>query len=234
MKICGVISAKNINELITAALRSKARIVELRIDTLSEELHGAIRDLGSLIEELTGKGKKTIVTLRDESEGGYFNGTPAEKAQLLLRLAEYGPHYIDVELSNRAFEQIAHSIISTGISLIVSYHDLSKPLTHEQIHEIVNKTVGVVQELASDYRLVVKIVYRCLRPVDELDAMKAVASFEGRLVSFAVGNECILSRIAAPLLGAPFTYAYEHGGPIVPGQPSVDEVIKIWRLLGAA
>lgn len=234
MKICGVIAARSIDELIEAALESKTGIVELRLDTLKEPLLRIARDVGHLIEELRRKGKKTIITLRDYDEGGHYRGSPSEKANVLLRLADYEPHFIDVELRGGVLERVAHSILSASTSLLVSLHNLGKPLMTEQILEITDNVKDTIGVSRNDTRVLVKVVYRCFDPADELHAMNAVSMRKNVLVSFAIGSGCMLSRIVAPLLGAPFTYAHEYGGPVVPGQPSVDEVIMIWRLLGVA
>lgn len=234
MKICGVIAARNIDELIKAALRSKAGIVELRLDTLREPMQRIARDVGHLIELLRERGKKTIITVRDYEEGGHYRGSTSEKASLLLRLADYEPHFIDVELRGGVLERVADSILSASTSLIVSLHNLGKALMTEQILEITDNVKEAMDVSRNDTRVLVKVVYRCFHPADELHAMNAVSLRKNVLVSFAIGSGCILSRIAAPLLGAPFTYAHEYGGPVIPGQPSVDEVITIWKLLGAA
>ena len=234
MKICGVVAARNIDELIEAALESKAGIVELRLDTLREPLPRIVGDLGHLIEDLRGAGKKTIITMRDYDEGGHYKGSPSEKASIFLKLAEYEPHFIDIELKGGVLERIAHRILSAGTGLIVSLHDLGKPLTTEQILGVTDSVMESIKGSRNSTRVLVKVIYRCFHPRDELHAMNAVSMRKGILVSFAVGGGCTLSRIAAPLLGAPFTYASEYGGPVVPGQPSVEEVAMIWRLLGAA
>jgi len=233
MKICGVIAARNIDELIEAAFESKAGIVELRLDTLREPLQRIAGELGHLIEELRGGGKKIVITIRDYDEGGHYKGSPSEKASILLKLAEYWPHYIDIELKGGVLERVAHRILSAGTGVIVSLHHLGRPLTTEQILGITDSVMESIKT-SRNSSVLVKVVYRGFHPRDELHAMNAVSMRRGVLVSFAVGSGCMLSRIAAPLLGAPFTYASEYGGPVVQGQPSVEEVAMIWRLLGAA
>lgn len=233
MKVCGVVIAESLNELREAALKARAGIVELRIDALRDPPPAkAARDVGALAGELREAGKRVIVTLRDPSEGGYYRGSPAEKSRILLKVADHGPDFVDVEVGSDSFDAVAATALSTGVGVVASLHHFKGPLTARQILSIARWVREYATRLNAVEGMVAKVVYSCTSPTDELHAMHAVSVYPGFLVSFAAGKGCMLSRIAAPLLGAPFTYAYEHGGPAAPGQPSVEEVVKLWKLMG--
>lgn len=231
--ICGVISARRLDELVKAAPRAKAGILELRIDTLKHPpLQESIKDIGFLIRDLQESGKKVIVTLRSRSEGGYYKGSRKEKARILAQLTDYSPHLIDVELREGLLQQLA-SIAKLGeTGLIASLHEFTRPLTTKEIMDAMHEARESAGGEELQGRLIVKVVYRCRNPVDELHALNAVAGGRGSLISFAFGPGCKISRLLAPVLGAPYTYAREYGGSLVEGQPSVGEVVEAWRAMG--
>ncbi len=235
MRVCGVVSAGSVEELAEAALKARAGIVELRIDRLRDPPpKEAAGDVGSLVRDLRRRGKRVVVTLRDAREGGYYRGSQEEKARVLLKIAEYGPDYLDVEVRSDSFDVVAPAALTTGVGLIASLHHFKGPLTTRQIVEVALWVSGYAERLEGHGRAVAKVVYSCSALADELHAMQAIALYPGSLISFAMGGGCILSRLAAPFIGAPFTYAHEHGGPTAPGQPSVEEVMELWRRLGLA
>lgn len=235
MRVCGVVRAPGLDEMREAALRARAGIVELRLDSLRDPPPSAAAgDVGAIVGELRKAGRRVVVTLRDSSEGGGYRGSPGEKARILLRVAEHAPDYVDVEIGSPAFDLVAGPALSTGVGVVASLHRLDGPLPAGQILSIARWVAGYAEEAGRPGAALAKVVYACRSPADEIHAMQAVAAAPGRIVSFAVGPGCVLSRIAAPLLGAPFTYAHEHGGPAAPGQPSVEEVVRLWRLMGVA
>ena len=232
-KVCGVIAAPTAEEMREAATSAATGIIELRVDALDELGTGVIEALTSLIKEIRGMGKRVIVTLRDADEGGGFVGSPEEKARTLLRLARARPDYIDVEMSNPLARNLTKKILAQGTSVILSSHHLDTPLGVEDIEALVARASRLAGHATGPGAgLLVKVVYACRTPRDELPAMVATAESSGGLISFATGRNCVVSRALAPFLGAPFTYAHAHGGPQAPGQPSVAEVMGLWRVLG--
>ncbi len=231
--VCGVIAAPTVGEMRDAVIRAASGIIELRIDALEYIGVETIEALSSLIKEVRRAGKKVIVTLRDAGEGGRYDGDPEEKASILLKLARSRPDYIDVEASNPVAGELAPKILGLGVSTIVSSHHLNRTLSVDEIDAIIDRATELVKHHPRPGAgLLIKVVYTCRSPLDELPAMEAMASYTGKLISFAVGENCIISRLLAPFIGAPFTYAHAHGGPQAPGQPSVTEVVELWRELG--
>ncbi|MCE4600434.1 MAG: type I 3-dehydroquinate dehydratase [Desulfurococcales archaeon] len=234
-RIAAVVAGPSIDSIVEAALETPAGIVELRLDTVEDDLEAVIERVGRAILRLRGTGKRVIVTIRDSVEGGGFEGPPWVKEGILRGLAVYRPDYIDVELRNPLAGRITGSLLEQGIGVIASFHELEGPMGLGEIERV----LGSVRRLARSERvprggLIAKVVYRCRDPLDGIPSMLAVAREGGGLVSFGLGGECGYTRLLAPLLGAPFTYAHASGKPLAPGQYSVSEVLELWRRLGVA
>ncbi|GAB6148077.1 type I 3-dehydroquinate dehydratase [Stetteria hydrogenophila] len=227
-RVCGVIAARTVEEMLGAVERARAGVVELRLDYLRDP-RGAAGRLREVVEAAHGRGRRVVATLRDAGEGGRYAGPPEVKAWILSKAVEAGVDYVDVEARSPAFEAVASLAAEAGVAVIASHHRLDSPLTAGEVLRIAREALAGIP----GGEAVAKVVYACREPRDELAAMQAVAEMRGRLIAFAAGEGCMISRIAAPLLGAPFTYAHEHGGPAAPGQPGVEEVVTLWRLLRA-
>lgn len=234
-RIAAVVSGPSIDSIAEAASETPAGIVELRLDTVEDDLEAGIERVGRVILRLRETGKRVIVTIRDSAEGGEFEGPPQVKERILKGLTGYKPDYIDVELRNPLAERMVGSLLERGIHVIVSLHELGGPMGLGEIERAFDSMRRLAQgEGVSRGGVIAKIVYRCRDPLDGVPSMLAVARAGGDLVSFGLGGECGYTRLLAPLLGAPFTYAHASGKPLAPGQYSVSEVLELWRRLGVA
>lgn len=227
--ICTVVAADRVDRLVQTALSAPTRLVELRIDLLDTPLdRSTLRRIAGLVGELESLGIGTVVTLRDSSEGGGFNGPPAFKEEALLALAEAGPRYLDVELSFPRRRSVVEAAGRLGAEVIVSAHVFGRVPRPEELRAA---AVEAFRLGAS----VFKAVFPAKSPRDNVTALKLCDRWPGRIVSFCLGQAGTVSRLLAPLFGAPFTYAYpDNGRPVAPGQLSVGEVIRLWRRLGIA
>ena len=80
-----------------------------------------------------------------------------------------------------------------------------------------------------------KIVTTATSPDDNLTVLQLINTFaETRMVSLAMGNLGLTSRILCPLAGGAFTYAsIERDKESAPGQMTVSELVKIYQMVGA-
>ena len=249
-RICGVIAATDLRSLRYSAERARANLVELRIDYLEDHIGdpGLIAGLVEVIKLLKSRGKRVIVTLREASEGGRYFGRADYKLWVLLELAKMGPDYIDVEAEFEYSKPLITTLTSMGVNVIISKHYLDHAPPEGEVDklaakglELLNSVQSTLQPRAGPAELygkvvarnsLVKIVYKCTGLDSDLSALELVRRYRERLIAFAAGESCLLSRLLAPFLGAPFTYALEPGSlRVAPGQLSVDEVIRLWRAL---
>ncbi len=227
--ICTVVAADTVDRLGQAALSAPTRLVELRVDLLhTPPSRDTVRRVAGLIRELEGRGIGTVVTLRDSSEGGGFKGSPAFKEEALLALAEAGSRYLDVELSFPRRRSVVEAARRLGVKVILSAH----------VFDRVPRPGELRAAAMEAFRLrasVFKAVFPARSPRDNVVALKLCDRWPGRVISFCLGRAGVVSRLLAPLFGAPFTYAYpDDGRPVAPGQLSVGEVIRLWREMGIA
>ena len=253
-RICGVIAATDLRSLRYSAERARANLVELRIDYLEDHIGdpGLIAGLAEVIKLLKSRGKRVIVTLREASEGGRYSGRADYKLRILLELAKMGPDYIDVEAEFEYSKPLITTLTGMGVNVIISKHYLDHAPPEGEVDKLAAKGLELLNSVQSSVQStsqpragpaelygkvvarnsLVKIVYKCTGLDSDLSALELVRRYRERLIAFAAGESCLLSRLLAPFLGAPFTYALEPGSlRVAPGQLSVDEVIRLWRAL---
>ncbi|WP_317896503.1 type I 3-dehydroquinate dehydratase [Pyrofollis japonicus] len=209
------LSSDEILELVTS---KECRLVELRLDLLGYTRSEAL----GLVEAFASRGVRTIVTLRDSREGGKYSGSDDEKALLLLEALDRGAWLIDVEYRFPLLDKVLGDARGR---VLVSFHDYRWTPPSEVLYSYagdmirrgaaIAKIVTMARSFSDNWRLIGLNTWR-----------------PGKVVAFAMGKKGRLSRILAPLAGAPFTYA-ALGEPVAPGQLGLDELLAAWRLLGA-
>ena len=225
--ICTVAAADSLEDLRDIVAAAETRFVELRLDRLREPLNReTVRRVAELVEEARSGGKKVIATLRDRGEGGGFTGPPAVKEEILLRLAEAGSDFIDVELSFPLRRSVVEGSRRLGVRVIMSIHMFDRVPEPGELRAAAREAFRLRANL-------LKAVFPARRLEDNVVALNLCDRWRGRVISFCLGRLGVASRVMAPLFGAPFTYAYPEGSkPVAPGQLSVGKVIRLWRLLG--
>ena len=223
--ICTAVKGSTVEEMKEAIRIVRSNIVELRIDTL-KDYHNTLEEIKQLVNDLHKLGKKSIITLRESSEGGGYEGSSDVKLKILLKLTDANPDFIDIELRFPLLSNLMEKLKDKEIKVIVSYHDFSGTPRYDVLR-------GIIKEGLSHGVHIVKVVTLANEPSDNITTLNLCSEWKGKVISFCMGRRGLLSRILAPFFGAPFTYAYPKGkGPTAPGQISVDEVIEFWKKLG--
>lgn len=138
-----------------------------------------------------------------------------QRKQRLIAAIEAGAAYVDIEIeSDAAFK---HAIITAArennCKVIVSYHDYDEtPVSH-----LLNKLVRRCCYEGGD---IAKIACQVN---SEADAARILSLYDSKvaksIIALGMGPKGRITRIAAPLLGAPFTYAaLSEGSETAPGQ----------------
>jgi 3-dehydroquinate dehydratase type I len=195
-------------------IRAEADCVEFRLDLFSEpfDLDALLRERGDL---------PAVVTLRPPVEGGKCALPAAERLPILLRAAELGAEFVDLE-RDAATPSAVGSLKAAGARVIVSRHDFSSMPP--------NLADGWWHDLASRGADVVKVVgmahdVRDILPV--LDALR----HEQPTIAIAMGEPGLASRVLALRSEQCFlTYAtLGSGTPTAPGQLTARDMRELYR-----
>ncbi len=188
--ICVCIRETNLEDCFRAL--ENESLAELRLDLMGLP-PAQTRQLFSLPLKL-------IATCRP---GPYSAG---ERMRLLKGAVEAGASYVDIEVEavGDFKREIVDCCRERGCKIIVSYHNykLTPPLS--ELRHIVNTCFDSGGHIAK-IACTVKTGTECSR-------LLALYDDPRDLIALAMGEAGKISRIAAPLLGAPFTYAALSGG----------------------
>lgn len=209
--ICVSLAHMNYDDIRSAL--PKAELAELRLETLD-------LDEDQLLEILKAH-KGIVATCRP--------GTLSEEERInkLLFAIDHGARYVDVEVE--AGHEFTTQIVSNanvgGCDSIISYHNFEFTPSREELESIVNDCFSKGAEVAKIACMV----------NENWDAARLLSLFEmnRRLIVVGMGAKGRVTRLAAPLLGAEFTFASpEEGKETAPGQISLRRMKKIYKELG--
>jgi 3-dehydroquinate dehydratase / shikimate dehydrogenase len=215
VRICVAIRERTTEAAVSAAMRASewADLVEIRADYIRN------LDIRRLLRE---KPCPIIFTLRGRSEGGVFSGPEKNRLEILLRAAEEGADYVDVEFS--AFWKAITDRVP-GDRVILSYHDFATtPQSLETTLDAMSQTdAGIL-----------KVATRARSLSDNLRIAKLLECAKGRrrnVIALAMGREGIPSRILGPYWGSWATFSSLPGGePTADGQVPADEMVNRYRV----
>lgn len=208
--ICVALSETDFDKCLD--LTNKFELSEIRLDLC--------RFSKSQIEKIFSSGAKLIATFRP----GKVN--EQERLDLLKTAINSGATYVDVEFeTDYGFKK---DIVSTALSkkcdIIVSYHNFENTPSREQLKIIVAQSFDMGATVA-------KIACLVNKPEDNASILSVYEPGK-RIVSVGMGELGKISRIAAPFLGAEFTFASATDEfATAPGQVSYTKLRTIVELL---
>lgn len=153
--------------------------------------------------------------------------TDEERLSMLTCAVQFGAQYVDVEIESDEdyIQKVKEVANDQGAKLIISYHDYKGTPNFEELAEIIQKS----RQLGAD---IVKIATTANSPQDCATIM-ALYRENQDIIAFAMGQEGVITRVAAPFLGAEFTFAsYDESMATAPGQITVEKMERINKLLG--
>lgn len=190
---------KSVLEVADMAVKAGADLVELRIDSL---LDSDPQSIIHLIEEIN---YPLIATNRMREEGGQFLGSEAERIEILVEVSDHAD-YIDIEIQTD--EKYRSQVIQAAKSTIISYHDFQKTPPLNELLAVVKrqKALGSIAKFA--------VMPQNMQ--DTLNVLEVVNQYNNT-IGIAMGEMGRYTRVVAPILGSPITYA-SIGGGSAPGQ----------------
>lgn len=222
-KVCVSITSSTPEDLKNQIMRAfsyGADFVEIRFDFLMPA------DMQESLNIVEGIRNRAVFTLRSVRQNGKFIGKNEDRIFWLKQLALSQPMLLDVELHTlRDNDELVDFFTEQKTRMLVSWHDFEKTPTPNELIDLLGE-----MRIYSNY---VKLVTTA-RNVDDcirlLDLYKDVT--ELNLISFAMGELGILSRILCTIYGnAPFTYAALEE-PFVSGQLTIRQMRKLYDMIG--
>lgn len=184
--ICVSLAEADYNSLVKALER--VEFAEIRIDLIGSISNEEIRKIFSM-------NKKMIATCRPQKF------TEIERRNLLTSAIKSGANYVDIEIESP--EQYRKDIISVArdykCKVIISYHNYYSTPNAGELFGIISQCFDFGADIA-------KIVCKANKQ-SEFARLLSLYETDKKIISFGMGEEAKFTRIVAPFLGAPFTYA---------------------------
>jgi len=243
-KICIAIPIKsddlNLNkQVIERALKNSPDLIEFRFDYISKAkliTHSLLKELMHTIPPKIPK----IFTFRRKQEGGQYNSGRNERLEVLRRLVEIKPDYLDIEINSESgvLKNLIDLAYDNSVKLIFSYHDFEKSITYEKTVEILNRFDEKLEnELSIDLFKINESVFKIISTaqvfddnVQILNVCKKLSQQNKKFVCFAMGEVGILSRILCVKFGSLWTYGSLEE-KTAPGQIKIEKIREIHQLL---
>jgi len=208
--ICSCIAYKNYEQC--RRILNRAELAELRLDLL---------DLNKAqVRRLFSMPVKTIATCREGKS------SDKERMELLETAIMSGASYVDIEIEMPAGmkEHLVNLAKRNHCKVIISYHNF-------ELTPPVRELRAIIKRCRESGAGIVKIACQVLNGEDSVNLM-SLYSDEKNIISFGMGVDGLITRLAAPLLGAEFTYAAaDNNSKTGPGQITTKEMKSFYKIL---
>jgi len=197
--ICVAIQEKNVSDCLR--LLGEVEMAEIRIDLAGYD-EQAVRTVFSSTS------KKLVATCRPPY-------SDAERMKLLKTAIECGAAYVDIEIeSGDVFkEEMVAFAHQHGTKVIVSYHNFDETPGLKELHDIIDQCFASGADVAKIAAMV----------KSEQDSARLLGLYDTKrtLIVLGMGQLGKITRLAATLLGSPFTFAAkDEASATAPGQVS--------------
>lgn len=208
-------SIKTVKKKVISSLDGGADLVEIRLD------HIKTIDMNLMKAQMIEVEEKLILTCRRRDEGGQFIGRENERLEILSEMMDWKGPMKDIELRT----VLDHpELFKNQRDLIISWHDLKRTPRRELLMEKIR--------LARKFGMIVKIVTMATDFEDNARLLSLYKDQErGSLIAFCMGEKGLISRILAPTLGSPFTFAYSGRNAVAPGQLRLQELRDLYGIM---
>jgi 3-dehydroquinate dehydratase type I len=216
-RLCTSVGADSPRELerkASLAFSLGSDLVEFRIDRLTGGI--SPRELEA---ELAVYVERAIITVRSRREGGGFKGGEARRLDLISRLAELRPAYVDIELATAKENKKWVKSLPKDVERIVSWHDFKGTPALEGLRSTCQEGLG--------YGSLAKVVTTARCADDNLTALALCEDEPGKVISFCMGELGTISRVLSMRLRAPLAYASIPDEAVAPGQLSISTMRRL-------
>ncbi len=205
----------NSNSAAVKAVEPMVAIFEVRIDLIGEGWQDIARQLE----------KPWIACNRIKAEGGSWQASEARRKEELLKAVQLGADIVDIELATPNLENIV-LLVKKQAKCLLSYHNFNKTPPLEDLKKTVRQQLSTGADIC-------KMVTQAQEAEDNLTILRLIPEFPGvDIIAFTMGPIGLPSRILSPLVGGYITYAaIEKDAQSAPGQMTVDELYKLYRMV---
>lgn len=206
---------------LTEELVRPADLLELRIDMFPDT---NIKFIKELIEKARTFDKPLLATVRSAREGGIKKIHDRDRYEILISIIPY-VDAVDIEISfPKLFNKIKPLISSKRKIIIGSYHNF-------RTTPPISRLEGIFKKGKKMGSAIIKIA---TTPKNREDLIR-LAEFtlrhrKDKIITIAMGNSGIASRIFFPMLGSLITFASLTESS-APGQLSVKEIMNYFDIL---
>jgi len=215
-RICVSIGANTIKELSTSIKKALdlSDFLEIRFDFLDQS------EISSSIQIIESIKSRSIFTLRSSEQQGKFTGNKFERLKLLKMLYDTNPMLLDVEYDTITTDHSINNYLKDKSNVLISWHNFFSTPSDEYLE----KKIYEMKKFSNN----IKLVTMATTIKDSLRLLNLYDKFQDiNLITFAMGNCGIISRILCTFYGSPFTYGSLEK-TIAPGQLSVIEMRRIY------
>jgi 3-dehydroquinate dehydratase-1 len=158
--------------------------------------------------------------LRSSEQQGKFTGNKFERLKLLKMLYDTNPMLLDVEYDTITTDHSINNYLKDKSNVLISWHNFFSTPSDEYLE----KKIYEMKKFSNN----IKLVTMATTIKDSLRLLNLYDKFQDiNLITFAMGNCGIISRILCTFYGSPFTYGSLEK-TIAPGQLSVIEMRRIY------
>jgi 3-dehydroquinate dehydratase-1 len=215
-RICVSIGANTIKELSTSIKKALdlSDFLEIRFDFLDQS------EIPSSIQIIESIKSRSVFTLRSSEQQGKFTGNKFERLKLLKMLYDTNPMLLDVEYDTITTDHSINNYLKDKSNVLISWHNFFSTPSDEYLE----KKIYEMKKFSNN----IKLVTMATTIKDSLRLLNLYDKFQDiNLITFAMGNCGIISRILCTFYGSPFTYGSLEK-TIAPGQLSVIEMRRIY------
>lgn len=205
VSLSGLKTAEILNEI------KELSMAELRLDLMDNSLAD--------IEKIFRSHANLIATCRPNKL------SDQERRKRLSAAIAGGAAYVDIE--NEAAQEwkseIKEMAHQNRAKVIISSHNFEETPASTEL-------ISLVHAMQSQGADLVKLACQCNSKEDSARILSLYAHFT-KLIAIGMGPLGIVTRIAAPFLGAPFTFAAGKAGITAPGQLPYHEMQQIFQIM---
>ncbi len=211
----------SVREQMTQAA-AYANVLELRVDLFDSI---PVSDLVLLKRQCS---LPVMLTLKSQRQGGAFSDDVVGRYTYLKHLSVLHPELIDIEVGTPRSDVLELKKLLPNTHFVISYHDI-----HGSDVNLID-TLHAMQQLPGHYYKIVTTAHSIEDSLHILEFMRTINRNGRLLCGICMGAVGSITRILAPTVGSPFTYASLNDSlAVAPGQvPAVDlrDIYGIQRL----
>jgi 3-dehydroquinate dehydratase-1 len=151
-----------------------------------------------------------------------------ERADILIAAIGAGAAYVDVEIESPDWfkEKVVEASRKAGCQVIVSYHDYDRTPPPAELRAIVDRCFDDGADIA-------KVACQADSQADSARLL-GLLDRDSPVIALGMGPAGRITRVAGPLLGAPFTFASRQAGSeTAPGQIDAARLKSILALISS-